>query len=145
VLRAIRDDAQVAQVAGKKVLRFKVEAFALSAAIAGLAGALYGHFTSYIAPDLFLPLITVYIFLAVASGGTGRAAGSLVGAYLVMALLESARFAVELVPLVTAVQRAALKEMLIALVLIVVLRLKPAGVLPERIPPAPRPQTGDAS
>ena len=37
----------------------------------GLAGALYGHFTSYIAPDLFLPLITVYIFLAVASGGTG--------------------------------------------------------------------------
>ena len=145
VLRAIRDDAQVAQVAGKKVLRFKVEAFALSTAIAGLAGALYGHFTSYIAPDLFLPLITVYIFLAVASGGTGRPAGSLVGAYLVMALLESARFAVELVPAVSAVQRAALKEMLIALVLIVVLRLKPSGVLPERIPPAPRPSTGDAS
>jgi branched-chain amino acid transport system permease protein len=139
VLRAIRDDAQVAQVAGKKVLRFKVEAFALSAAIAGLAGALYGHFTSYIAPDLFLPLITVYIFLAVASGGTGRPAGSLVGAYLVMALLETARFAVELVPSVSAVQRAALKEMLIALVLIVVLRLKPSGVLPERIAPAPRP------
>src|SRR5262245_36197803 len=47
-LRAIREDAQVAQVAGKPVLRFKTEAFALSAAIAGLAGALYGHFTSYI-------------------------------------------------------------------------------------------------
>ena len=70
------------------MLRFKTEAFALSAAIAGLAGALYGHFTSYIAPDLFLPLITVYIFLAVASGGTGRPAGALLGAYLVMALLE---------------------------------------------------------
>jgi len=75
-LRAIREDAQVAQVAGKPVLRFKTEAFALSAGIAGLAGALYGHFTSYIAPDLFLPLITVYIFLAVASGGTGRPAGA---------------------------------------------------------------------
>ena len=95
-LRAIREDAQVAQVAGKPVLRFKTEAFALSAAIAGLAGALYGHFTSYIAPDLFLPLITVYIFLAVASGGTGRPAGALVGAYLVMTLLESSRFFVEL-------------------------------------------------
>ncbi len=137
VLRAIREDAQVAQVAGKKVLRFKVEAFALSAAIAGLAGALYGHFTSYIAPDLFLPLITVYIFLAVASGGTGRAAGSLVGAYAVIVLLESSRFAVELVPAVSAVQRAALKELLIAVALIVVLRLKPSGILPERIPPAP--------
>ncbi len=87
-LRAIREDAQVAQVAGKPVLRFKTEAFVLSAAIAGLAGALYGHFTSYIAPDMFLPLITVYIFLAVASGGTGRPAGALVGAYMVMTLLE---------------------------------------------------------
>ena len=76
-LRAIREDAQVAQVAGKPVLRFKVQAFSLSAAIAGLAGALYGHFTSYIAPDLFLPLITVYVFLAVASGGVGSPTGAL--------------------------------------------------------------------
>ena len=144
-LRAIREDAQVAQVAGKPVLRFKTEAFALSAAIAGLAGALYGHFTSYIAPDLFLPLITVYIFLAVASGGTGRPAGALLGAYLVMTLLESSRFFVEWIPAVTAVQRAALKELLIAVTLILVLRLKPSGVLPERIPPAPRPSEGASS
>jgi branched-chain amino acid transport system permease protein len=141
-LRAIREDAQVAQVAGKPVLRFKAQAFALSAAIAGLAGALYGHFTSYIAPDLFLPLITVYIFLAVASGGVGSPAGSLVGAYLLMTLLESARFFVELIPGVTAVQRAALKELLIAVALILVLRLMPRGLLPERIPRAPRPNTG---
>lgn len=138
VLRAIREDAQVAQVAGKPVLRFKAQAFALSAAIAGLAGALYGHFTSYIAPDLFLPLITVYIFLAVASGGVGSPAGALVGAYLLMALLESARFLVEYIPSVSAVQRAALKELLIAVALILVLRLMPRGLLPERIPRAPR-------
>jgi branched-chain amino acid transport system permease protein len=141
VLRAIREDAQVAQVAGKPVLRFKVEAFALSAAIAGLAGALYGHFTSYIAPDLFLPLITVYIFLAVAGGGTGRPAGALVGAYLLMLLLESARFFVELIPFISAVQRAAIKELVIALTLILVLRLAPGGLLPERIPSALRPST----
>ena len=141
-LRAIREDAQVAQVAGKPVLRFKMEAFALSAAIAGLAGALYGHFTSYIAPDLFLPLITVYIFLAVASGGVGSPGGALIGAYLLMTLLESARFFVELIPGVTAVQRAALKELLIAVALILVLRLLPSGLVPERIPPAPRPNAG---
>ena len=141
-LRAIREDAQVAQVAGKPVLRFKAEAFALSAAIAGLAGALYGHFTSYIAPDLFLPLITVYIFLAVASGGVGNPNGALIGAYALMTLLESARFFVELIPGVTAVQRAALKELLIAVALILVLRLLPSGLVPERIPRAPRPTTG---
>ena len=144
-LRAIREDAQVAQVAGKPVLRFKAQAFALSAAIAGLAGALYGHFTSYIAPDLFLPLITVYIFLSVASGGIGNPAGALVGAFLVMTLLESARFLVEFIPYVTAVQRAALKELLIAVCLILVLRLMPRGLLPERIPRAPHPQTGGTS
>ncbi|HTR85694.1 MAG TPA: branched-chain amino acid ABC transporter permease [Reyranella sp.] len=144
-LRAIREDAQVAQVAGKPVLRFKAQAFTLSAAIAGLAGALYGHFTSYIAPDLFLPLITVYIFLSVASGGVGSPTGALVGAYLVMALLESARFIVELIPAVSAVQRAALKELLIALTLILVLRLMPKGVLPERIPRAPRDRGSVAS
>jgi branched-chain amino acid transport system permease protein len=144
-LRAIREDAQVAQVAGKPVLRFKMEAFALSAAIAGLAGALYGHFTSYIAPDLFLPLITVYIFLAVASGGVGSPNGALIGAYLLMTLLESARFFVELIPGVTAVQRAALKELLIAVALILVLRLLPSGLVPERIPPAPRPNAGGTS
>jgi branched-chain amino acid transport system permease protein len=138
VLRAIREDAQVAQVAGKPVLRFKAQAFALSAAIAGLAGALYGHFTSYIAPDLFLPLITIYIFLAVASGGVGSPAGALVGAYMLMALLESARFLVEYIPAVSAVQRAALKELLIAVALILVLRLMPKGLVPERIPRAPR-------
>ena len=144
-LRAIREDAQVAQVAGKPVLRFKMEAFALSAAIAGLAGALYGHFTSYIAPDLFLPLITVYIFLAVASGGVGSPNGALIGAYLLMTLLESARFFVELIPGVTAVQRAALKELLIAVALILVLRLLPSGLVPERIPSAPRPNAGGTS
>jgi branched-chain amino acid transport system permease protein len=141
-LRAIREDAQVAQVAGKPVLRFKAEAFALSASIAGLAGALYGHFTSFIAPDLFLPLITVYVFLAVASGGVGSPTGALLGAYLLMTLLESARFFVELIPVVTAVQRAAIKELLIAVALILVLRLMPAGLIPERISRAPRLKTG---
>ncbi|HZQ00311.1 MAG TPA: branched-chain amino acid ABC transporter permease [Reyranella sp.] len=139
VLRAIREDAQVAQVAGKPVLRYKAQAFTLSAAIAGLAGALYGHFTSYIAPDLFLPLITLYIFLAVASGGVGRPVGALVGAYFVVGLLESARFVVADLPGLSAVQKAATKELLIAVTLILVLRFKPKGLLPERIPAAPRP------
>jgi amidase len=46
VLRAIRDDDQVTAVAGKHVIRFKVQAFAVSAGILGVAGALWGHYTS---------------------------------------------------------------------------------------------------
>jgi branched-chain amino acid transport system permease protein len=138
-LRALREDEQVAQVAGKKVLRFKIEAFAISAAIAGLAGALYGHFNSYVAPDIFQPLITIYIFLAVAAGGVGRVSGAVLGAYIVIFFLESTRFAAAAIPGLSPVQHAAMREMLIGLALIVVLRWRPQGILPETIPPAPRP------
>jgi len=62
----------------------------------------------------------------------------MIAIYLLMALLESARFFVEYIPAVSAVQRAALKELLIAVALILVMRLMPRGLLPERIPRAPR-------
>ena len=119
----------MAQVAGKPVLRFKAAGLrAVGRRSPGLAGALYGHFTSYIAPDLFLPLITVYIFLAVASGGIGSPAGALVGAYLLMTLLEFGALLRRADSRPSrAVQRAALKELLIAVALILVLRLMPTG------------------
>src|SRR5262249_35873554 len=44
VLRAIREDETVAAVAGKTVVRFKVQAFVIGAVVAGLAGVLFGHY-----------------------------------------------------------------------------------------------------
>lgn len=136
-MKAIREDQQLAAFAGKPVLRFKVQAFALSAAIAALAGALYAHFQSYVSPDHFQPLITIYIFLAVTAGGVGRPSGAVLGAYLVVIFLEATRFLTEWVPGLQAVQVAAMREMLIGLALILVLHLRPQGILPERIPRAP--------
>jgi len=138
-LKAIREDQELAAFAGKSVLRFKFEAFALSAAIAGLAGALYGHQQSYISPDHFQPLITIYIFLAVTAGGVGRPAGAVAGAYAVVVFLETTRFVAAVVPGLEPVQIASVREMLVGAALILVLRLKPQGILPERILKAPRP------
>ncbi len=140
VLRAIRDDDEVAAAAGKPVLRFKVQAFAIAAGLAGLAGALYAHFTSYISPDLFTPLITVYIFLAATAGGYTRPAGAVIGALLVMAFLEGTRFVAGWMPGITPLQTAALREFVIGGALIVVLHLRPDGLLPEAIRSAPRPR-----
>ncbi len=137
-LRAIREDQQVAAVAGKPVTRFKAEAFALAAAIAGLAGALYGHLTSYVAPDLFQPLITIYIFLAVTAGGTGRPAGAVLGAYALIVFLEATRFFAEWIPGITPLQAAAAREASVGLALILLLRFRPAGILPETRALAPR-------
>jgi branched-chain amino acid transport system permease protein len=137
-LKAIREDQELAAFAGKRVLRFKLQAFAVSAAIAGLAGALYGHYQTYISPDHFQPLITIYIFLAVSAGGVGRPTGALIGAYAVVFFLEATRFIAEVVPALQPVQVAALREMLVGVALILVFYVRPQGVLPERIPPAPR-------
>jgi branched-chain amino acid transport system permease protein len=134
VLRAIRDDDQVASVAGKHVLRFKVEAFAVSAGILGVAGALWGHYTSFIAPDVFVPLITIYVVLALTAGGTGNNWGAVVGAFLVVFFMEGTRFATAWLPSLKPVQVAAVRELAIGASLLIVLRFRPAGLLPERIP-----------
>lgn len=131
VLRAIREDEQVASVAGKHVLVFKVKAFAFGSAALGLAGALYGHYTSFIAPDIFVPLLTLYIKLALLVGGVGNTWGAVVGAIVVVTFLESTRFVTPLIPGLSAVQGAALREFLISVSLIVILRFRSQGILPE--------------
>jgi branched-chain amino acid transport system permease protein len=134
VLRAIRDDDQVASVAGKHVLRFKVEAFAVSAGILGVTGALWGHYTSFIAPDVFVPLITIYVVLALTAGGTGNNWGAVVGAFLVVFFMEGTRFATGWLPSLKPVQVAAVRELAIGASLLIVLRFRPTGLVPERIP-----------
>jgi branched-chain amino acid transport system permease protein len=133
VLRAIREDEQVASVAGKHVLLFKVKAFAFGSAALGLAGALYGHYTSFIAPDIFVPLLTLYIKLALLVGGVGNTSGAVVGAIVVVTFLESTRFITPLIPGLSAVQGAALREFLISVSLIVILRFRSQGILPEAL------------
>jgi branched-chain amino acid transport system permease protein len=131
-MKAIREDPSLAAFAGKPVLRFKLQVFAMSSAIAALAGALYAHFQSYISPDQFQPLITIYLFLAVTAGGVGRPSGVVLGAYLLVIFLEATRFATEILPGLQPVQLASAREMLTGLALLLVLHLKPKGLLPER-------------
>lgn len=65
----------------------------------------------------------------------------MLGAYLVVIFLEATRFVTEWVPGLQPVQLAAMREMLIGIALILVLHLKPQGILPKCIPKAPVPPT----
>ncbi len=132
VLRAIREDEMVASVAGKPVLRFKVQAFTVGAGVLGLAGALYGHYNAYIAPDGFQPLITIYVVLALTAGGTGTMRGAILGAILVVFLTEGTRFLGGAMSGLKPVQIAAVREGLIGAALILVLYVRPQGLLPEK-------------
>ncbi len=82
-LQAIRDDEVAAASRGVNVVWWKTTAFALSAAASGLAGALYGHFSQLVSPELGLLLQTGLVICMVVIGGMGSLVGPIVGAFLV--------------------------------------------------------------
>jgi branched-chain amino acid transport system permease protein len=132
VLRAIREDETVAAVAGKPVFRFKVQAFALGAAVASLAGILFAHYLAYIEPNMFLPQESLLVWLALILGGSGNNRGALVGSIVLLGLLEGSRFAKDVIPFLTGVRLAAAQQMLVGVVLVVLMIRRPEGLLPER-------------
>jgi branched-chain amino acid transport system permease protein len=80
---AIRDDETGAESRGINVVRYKTLAFALSCAICGLAGSLYGTFSQLVSPELGLLLQTGLVISMVVIGGMGSLTGAVVGALLV--------------------------------------------------------------
>ena len=132
VLRAIREDETVAVVAGKPVFRFKVQAFALGAGVAGLAGMLFAHYLAYIEPNMFLPQESLLVWLALILGGSGNNRGALLGSAVLLGLLEGSRFAKDVIPFLTGVRLAAAQQILVGLVLVVLMIRRPEGLLPEK-------------
>jgi branched-chain amino acid transport system permease protein len=90
-LRAIRDDEIAAASRGVKIVWWKTFAFTLSAAICGLAGALYGHFAQFVSPELGLLSQTGIVISMVVIGGLGTLVGPVGGALLVYVLSEFLR------------------------------------------------------
>ena len=90
-LQAIRDDEIAAASRGVKIVLWKTNAFALSAAISGLAGALYGHFAQLVSPELGLISQTGIIISMVVIGGLGTLVGPIGGAFLVYVTSEFLR------------------------------------------------------
>src|SRR5712692_2663192 len=129
VLRAIREDETVAAVAGKAVFRFKVQAFALGA---GVAGILFAHYLAYIEPNMFLPQESLFVWLALILGGSGNNRGALLGSAVLLGLLEGSRFAKDVIPFLTGVRLAAAQQILVGVVLVVLMIKRPEGLLPEK-------------
>src|SRR5207237_6847526 len=98
-----------------------------------------GHYDSYVQPDYFLPLTTIYIFLALTAGGRGNNWGAAVGAYVVIFFLESTRFLTGVLPFLSAVQIASCRELLVGASLLAVLHFRPEGLMPEPLPRPARP------
>ena len=83
---AIRDSEIAAQSMGVHLPLYKCVAFAYSAALMGLAGALFAHKIAYLAPDIFSILFSIQMLLLVIVGGLGSLQGAVFGAIFVALL-----------------------------------------------------------
>ncbi|MBT2320895.1 branched-chain amino acid ABC transporter permease [Variovorax paradoxus] len=83
---AIRDSEISAQSMGIHLARYKTMSFAISAALAGLGGALYAHKLSFISPDQFNILQSIDLLLMVVIGGLGSVHGAFLGAVFLIAM-----------------------------------------------------------
>ncbi len=81
-LLAVREDEVAAESLGVPTTKYKVLAFAVGAAFAGMAGSLYAHYVSFIDPGVFAFFISVNVVMTVIGGGQGTLAGPIIGAIL---------------------------------------------------------------
>jgi len=84
--QALRDSPIASDCMGVSVYRYKVIAFVISAALAGLAGSLYAYSEEYISPNTYNFELTILFLLAVIMGGRKSRIGSLLGALIVVML-----------------------------------------------------------
>ncbi len=130
-LRTVREDEVVAETLGKNVLSLRVRAFALGGAIIGIAGAFHAFYLTYIDPTQFTATITGYTFMAVIFGGRGSNRGLIIGAALIMTVLESTRFLKDAIGFLNATQLASLRLIIVGLGLVLLLIYRPQGFFRE--------------
>lgn len=116
-LAAIRDDEQAASSVGIPVASYKIAAFALSAAFAGMAGSLYAPFLSVVTPTSFGFTESIVILSMLIFGGLGRIRGALIGALILGALPEVFRFISDY------------RLLTFGVILVLTLRFQPQGLL----------------
>jgi len=83
---SIRDSEIAAQSMGVNLAVYKTMAFAYSAGLMGIAGALFSHKIGFLAPDIFSVLLSIQFLLMVVVGGLGSMHGALYGAVFVALL-----------------------------------------------------------
>jgi branched-chain amino acid transport system permease protein len=99
VLKAIREDEDVARALGKNTGRFKMKAFMVGCGLMGLVGVLWQGSRGFLNPtENFLPQVTFFVWIALIIGGAGSNTGSVLGGAMFAALLfEGPQFVVRVV------------------------------------------------
>ncbi|BAU62666.1 inner-membrane translocator [Stanieria sp. NIES-3757] len=132
VLKAIREDEEIPRALGKNVFWYKLQAFMLGGAIAGVAGAFYAWQLTTVYPSNFEPIVTFNAWTMVVLGGAGSNAGTLLGVIIFWAYDALTRFYLPQLGLVDNSSAGALRIMIIGLILMVLMIWRPQGILGKK-------------
>ena len=148
MMRAIRDNEESAESIGKDVTRRHLQLFILGSSVVGLAGAMLTTLDGQFTPGTYHPLrYTFLIWVMVIVGGSGSNSGSVLGGFLIWFLwIESEPLGQYLISLSTSglstesflrshLSGSAqyMRLIVMGLILLLVMRLRPGGLLPERV------------
>ena len=124
---AIRDSEISAQSMGIHLARYKTLSFAISAALAGLGGALYAHKLSFISPDQFNIIQSIDLLLLVVIGGLGSVHGAFLGAIFLISMPQLIALSKDWLPDAIG-QAPGLQGLVYGLVLIAFVLFEPLGL-----------------
>jgi branched-chain amino acid transport system permease protein len=124
---AIRDSEISAQSMGIHLARYKTMSFAISAALAGVGGALYAHKIQFLSPDQFNILQSIDLLLMVVIGGLGSVHGAFLGAIFLITAPQLIALFKDLLPAAIG-QAAGLQGTVYGLVLILFVLFEPLGL-----------------
>ncbi|NMM46530.1 branched-chain amino acid ABC transporter permease [Rhodospirillaceae bacterium KN72] len=148
MMRAIRDNEVAAEAMGKNVTKRHLQTFILGAAVVGIAGAMLTTLDGQLTPGTYNPLrYTFLIWVMVIVGGSGNNHGSVIGAFLIwFAWVQAEPAGAWFLDLVTSPlaednpvrlhlldSAAHMRPFLMGLVLLLVMRFSPKGILPEPV------------
>jgi branched-chain amino acid transport system permease protein len=132
MMRAIRDNELAARAMGKNVEYRRLEAFIFGSALMGLGGALFAHFNRSITPEAIDPMVATFlVWIMLILGGSGNNRGAILGAAVVWIIWSVSEIATDQLPQEYAVKAKYIRLFLIGLMLQLVLRFRPEGLLPE--------------
>lgn len=133
VLRAIREDDLVPATLGKNIFIYRLQVFVIGSALMAGAGSLYAHYVQTITPDNFTTPVAILVWMSVIVGGAGNLIGTVLGTFTVVIIYEGTRFIGPWLTMLDAEQISALRFIVIGIALILMIRFRPEGILPETI------------
>jgi branched-chain amino acid transport system permease protein len=130
---AIREDEIAAKAMGINTRNLKLLAFGMGATFGGVSGAMFAAFQGFVSPESFSLTESVMIVAMVVLGGLGHVPGVIVGALLLAALPEVLRYVAGPLQQLSGgrLDAAILRQLLVALAMIVIMLVRPRGLWPS--------------